>query len=82
MSAPSENSSKTSFDATMGDLFAAGLYGDPVQDNFASKTMPTANRASSASEFRRASPKRRLTIAAWCTAVFLISAVASPYILN
>ncbi len=82
MADPHEPSSKTSFDATMGDLFAAGIYGDPVRDNFASEPPSSIRHDLTNSNFRHASPKRRLFIVVWLFAIFVISALVSPYILN
>jgi hypothetical protein len=82
MADPHEPSSKTSFDATMGDLFAAGLYGDPVRDNFASGPSASIRHDLTNSTFRHASPRRRLLIVVWFVAIFVISALVSPYIIN
>ncbi|MBV1692691.1 hypothetical protein KRR38_34940 [Novosphingobium sp. G106] len=82
MADPHEHPSRTSFDATTGDLIAAGIYGDIVRDNF--DAVPSALRHSNApnSIYRHVSTKRRLLIAGWFIAIFVISALVSPYILN
>jgi len=82
MADPHEPLSKTSFDATTGDLIAAGIYGDHVRENFEAVPSALRHRYPSGSASRHISPKRRILIAVWFIAIFAISAFASPYILN
>jgi hypothetical protein len=62
---------------------AFGLYGDPAARQWQPGGMVPTNKPSiGALDDRYLTPRTKFVLSAWAVAVFVISAVVSPYILN
>ena len=73
---------KTPLDAAMGDPLAAGFYGDQVRDQFDASGPGSQNAISRVLGEGRLPIGKRIAIGLWFIAVFLVSALVSPYLFN